>query len=128
MVFISVFNIISCISQLPVYISMHSCSSFNQYSALYSSQATGCFTSFHVYRSGQCTYPCIPAVVLISSLHNIPPKPLAACQHNIVETMNSSERGMNLGAMTIHQSSEKLLADPGIEPATSCSQILHATD
>ena len=43
MVFNAVFNSISVISLRPVHLSMLSWSSFNQYSAQYSSQATGCF-------------------------------------------------------------------------------------
>ena len=43
MVFYTIFNSISVISQLPVHPSMLSWSSFNQYSAQYSFQATGCF-------------------------------------------------------------------------------------
>ena len=36
---------------------------------------------------------------------------------------------MNPVEMTIcHQSSERILAEPGIEPATSCSQVHNATD
>ena len=40
----------------------------------------------------------------------------------IVETMDSGERKkLNPAAMTYHQSSESILGEPGIEPATSCS-------
>ena len=43
MVFNTIFNSISLILQQPVHLSMLSWSSFNQYSAQYSFQATGCF-------------------------------------------------------------------------------------
>ena len=43
MVFNAVFNSISVISRQPVHLSMLSWSSFKQYSAEYSFQATGCF-------------------------------------------------------------------------------------
>ena len=56
---------------------------------------------FQLYRGGQCTYPCFPGVLLISTLHSILSKPLAAFQITIVETTDSGERGMNPVAMTI---------------------------
>ena len=55
--------------------------------------------------------------------HNILSKPLAAFLQNHWTT-DSGERGMN----DYHQSSERKLVEPGIEPATSCSQVLNASD
>ena len=46
----------------------------------------------------------------------------------IVETTDSGERGMNPVAMTIINPREEYLPSPGIEPATSCSQVRNATD
>ena len=43
MAFKAIFNAISVISRLLVYLSMHSWNSFDQYSAKYFFQATGCF-------------------------------------------------------------------------------------
>ena len=91
--FNAVFNVLSIISRRPVHLSMLSWSSFNQYSAQYSFQATGSFSNI-----------------------------------TFVETTNSGERGMNPVAMTIINPCKKKLAEPGIEPATSCSQVLNATD
>ena len=45
MLFNAIFNSISIISQRPVHLFMLSWSSFNQYSAQYSFQATGCFAT-----------------------------------------------------------------------------------
>ena len=39
-------------------------------------------TLFQLYRSGQCTYPCFPGVLLTSPLHSILSKPLAASPLN----------------------------------------------
>ena len=87
-------------------------------------------TIFQLYRGGQCTYPCFPGVLLTSAPHDILSKPLAAFQHNIiiVETTDSGERGMNPVAMTIINPWKEYWPGPGIEPATSCSQVLFATD
>ena len=46
----------------------------------------------------------------------------------IVETIDSSERGMNPVAMTIINPRKEYLAKPGIEPAKSCSQVCTAND
>ena len=44
----------------------------------------------------------------------------------IVETIDSGEKGMNAVANDYHRSPEKILVEPGTEPATSCSQVLYA--
>ena len=69
---------------------------------------------FRLYCGGQCTYPCFPIVLLTCSSHNIPTKPLAAFPDN--------KSAVN----DYHQSSEVISAEPRIEPATSCSQVLYA--
>ena len=48
------------------------------------------------------------------------------CLSLFLSTMDSGERGMNPVAMTII--SPRKVAEPGIEPATSCSQVRNATD
>ena len=58
-------------------------------------------TVFQLYRSGQCTYPCFPGVLLTSNPHDILSKPLVTFPITIVETTDSSERGMNPVIMTI---------------------------
>ena len=47
------------------------------------------FQQYFNYRSGQCTYPCFPGILLTSTPHNILCKPLAAFPHNIVESTDS---------------------------------------
>ena len=63
-----------------------------------------------------------------STPHYILSKQLAVFHITIIETMASGERGMNYVAMVYHQSSEKYWPCSGIEPATSCSQVLYGTD
>ena len=46
---------------------------------------------------------------------------------HIVETMESGERN-ELCRSDYHQSAERIFAELGIEPVTSCSQVLYATD
>ena len=50
-------------------------------------------TVLQLYRSGQCTYPCFPGVLLTSTQHNTVSKLLSHI--TIVETMDSGE--INLG-------------------------------
>ena len=58
-------------------------------------------TVFQLYRSGQCTFPCFPGVLLTSIPQNILSKPLAAFPHNHCRNNGQRERGMNPVAMTI---------------------------
>ena len=60
-------------------------------------------TVFQLYRGGQCTYPCIPRVLLASTTHNILffPSHWLLSDITIIETTDSSEREMNPVAMTI---------------------------
>ena len=79
-------------------------------------------------RFQQCTYPCFPGVLLASTPHNILSKPLAAFTNN--NCRHNGQRWERSGSCRndYHQSSEIILAEPGIEPATSCSQVRNATD
>ena len=54
---------------------------------------------FQLHHSGQCTYPCFPWVLLTSTIFF--PSHWLLSHITIVETTDSSERGMNLVAMTI---------------------------
>ena len=64
--------------------------------------------------SGQCTYPCFPGVLLISTLHNILSKPLAAFPHNHCRNNGQSgKRGMNPAAMTIIKPQKEYLSSWG---------------
>ena len=82
-------------------------------------------TVFQLYRGGHCTYQCFPGVIL-SSPHNILSKPLAAFPHN--HYGNNGQRWERNEYCHNDQSSETILAKPGIEPATPCSQVFNATD
>ena len=91
-----------------------------------------CFTPylsvFQLYHGSQCTYPYFPGVLLTGTPHNIPTKPLAAFPNNQCRN-NGQGSGRNEPCRNdYHQSSEGILAKPGIEPATYFSQVLHATD
>ena len=44
----------------------------------------------------------------------------------IVETMDSSERNFESCRNDYHQSLERILGEPGIKPATSCSPVLQS--
>ena len=82
---------------------------------------------FQSYRDGKFTYPCFPAVLLTSTSHNILSKPLAASQHNHCRN-NGQRRERNESCRSdYHQSLERILAEPGIEPAISCSQVCNTT-
>ena len=85
-------------------------------------------TLFQLYHGGQCTYPCFPVVLLTSTPHNVPSKPLSAFPHN--HSGNNGQRWERNESCRndYHQSSERILAEPGTEPATSCSQVRNATD
>ena len=85
-------------------------------------------TVFQIYRGGQCTFPCFSGVLLTSIPHYTLSKPQAAfplnhCRNN-GQRLERNESCRN----DYHQSSERILAEPWIEPATSCSQVRNATD
>ena len=56
-----------------------------------------------------------PGVLFTSKPHNI------LFPKTITETLKSGEREVNAVAMTIIKPSERILAEPEIEPAISCS-------
>ena len=62
---------------------------------------------------------------LTSTPHNILSKPLAAFPYN--HCRNNGQRNDSC-LIDYHQSSERILAEPEIETATSCSQVRNATD
>ena len=76
---------------------------------------------FQLYRGGQCTYPCFPGVLLIRTPHNILSKPLAAFPQNLCRNNGQQWERNESCRNDYHQS--WILAEPGIEPATSCSQV-----
>ena len=84
------------------------------------------FNSISVISRGAVHLSMLSWSSLTSTPHDILSKLLAAFPHNH-ETTDSGERGINPVTMT-HQSSERILAEPGIEAATSCSQVRNATD
>ena len=64
---------------------------------------------FQLYRGDQSTYPCFPEVLLISTLHNILSKPLAAFpQWNNVQRWERDKSCLT----DHHQSSERILDEP----------------
>ena len=84
-------------------------------------------TVFQLYRGGQCIYQCFPGV-LFGTPHDILSKPLAAFPHNHCRNNGQRLDRNESCRKDYHQSAERILAEPGIEPATSCSQIRNATD
>ena len=86
--FNAVFDIISVISRQPVYLSCFPGVLFNQYSAQYSFQVTGCCS----------TYPL--------SKQRTAVKEDESCRNDY------------------HQSSERILAEPGIEPVLKSATLL----
>ena len=83
-------------------------------------------TIFQLYCVNQCFYPCFPGVLLSSSPRHILSKPLAAFPHNHCRNNRQWwERNESCGN-DYHQSSERIVAEQGIKPATSCSWVLCA--
>ena len=85
-------------------------------------------TVFKLHRGGQCTYPYFYGVLLTSTPHNILSKFLVVFPHN--HCRNNAQRWERNESCRndYHQSSERTLAEPGIEPATSCSQVRNSTN
>ena len=81
-----------------------------------------------LYRVDQCTYPCFLGVFLISTPHNVLSNPLAAFPHN--HCQNNRQQGERIESCDndYHQSSERILGEPVIQPATYCSQTRNAND
>ena len=86
------------------------------------------WTVFQLYPGGQCTYPCFPRILLTSTPHNVLSKSLAAIPHNYCRNKRQQRERNESCRNDYHQSSERKLAEAGIEPATSCSQVTNATD
>ena len=85
-------------------------------------------TVFQLHRGSQCTCPCFPGFLLTSTQHNILSKPLAAFPHNRCRSSwQWWERNFSC-RNDYHQSSENILAESSIEPATACSQVRNGTD
>ena len=86
---------------------------------------------FRLHHGDQCTYPCFHGFHLTSSPHNSTiffPSHWLLSHITIVETTDSGEKGMNPVAMIILSLRKRIMAEPGIEPATPCSQARNATD
>ena len=85
---------------------------------------------FQFYRGGLCTYQCFHGIILTGTSHNILSKPLAAFPLNHHRNNGLGWQRNESCCNDYYQSSEMigLLAEPGIEPATFCSQVLYGTD
>ena len=81
-----------------------------------------------LYPGGKCTYPCFPGVLWTSTPHNILSKPLAAVLHNHCWNNGQQWERNESCRNDYHQSSERILAEPAIKPARSCSQVPCTTD
>ena len=76
----------------------------------------------------RCTCPCLSGVLLTSTLHNILSKPLAAFPQNHCQKNGQLWQRNESCRNDYHQSLERILAEPGIEPATSWFQVCNATN
>ena len=79
-------------------------------------------TEFPFCRGGQCSNPCFLGVLLTNTTHSSQATDCFRhnhCRNNWLR-WDRKESCRN----DYHQSSEGILAKPGIEPATSCSQVL----
>ena len=83
---------------------------------------------FKLYHSSQCTCPWFPGVLLTSTPHNILSKPLAAFPHNRCRNKWKWWERNKSCRNDYHHASEKILAKPGTELVTSCSQVHNTTD
>ena len=91
-----------------------------------------CLTPFStvlkLYRGGLCTYQCFLGVLLLVFRRIFFPSHWLLSHITIVETVDGQwgERTESC-RNDYHKSSERILAKPGIEPTTSCSEVLYAT-
>ena len=76
----------------------------------------------------QYNYPCFPGVLLNSTPRNILSKPQAAFPHNHCRNNGQQWERNKSCCNDYHQSSERILAEPLIKPATSCSLVRYTTD
>ena len=84
------------------------------------------FNFFFSYIGGNCTYPCFPGVLLTSTPHNILSKPPAAFPRNHCRNNGQRSARNQSSRNDYHQFSERILAEPGIQPATSYSHVRYA--
>ena len=84
-------------------------------------------TVFQLYCGSKYTYPCFPGVRLTSTPHNILSNPLATFPHNYCRNNGQQWERNEPCPNDYHESLERILAKPGTEPGTSCSQVLYAT-
>ena len=70
-------------------------------------------TVFQLYCMGQCTYPCFPGVLLTSTLHSILPKPLTTLPRHHLRNNGQQRERNELCLNDYHQSSERILGQPG---------------
>ena len=75
-------------------------------------------TVLQSYHHSQCTYPCFPGFLITSTLLNSPSKPLVAFPRNHCQNNRQRCERNESCRNNYHQSSERILTDPGIEPAT----------
>ena len=71
---------------------------------------------------------CFYGVLFTSTLHNIFSKPIPAFPNNHCRNNGQWWERNEFCRNDYHQPLEKILAKPGIEPATSCSQVRNATN
>ena len=83
-------------------------------------------SDFQLYRCGHWTYPFLPGILFTTTPHNILLSHWLLSHITFAETMDSSEKGIN--PMTIINPQKEYCPMLGIAPATSCSQVLYATD
>ena len=75
----------------------------------------------------QCTYPRFPGILLTSTPQNILSRPLAAFLYDHCRNKGQRRERNESCRNDYHQSSERIWAEPEIEPA-ACSQVRNATD
>ena len=71
------------------------------------------------------TYACFLEILLPSTLHNFLSKPLAPFPHNHCRNNGQQWERNESCRNDYHQPSERILAEPGIKPVTSCFQVLY---
>ena len=86
------------------------------------------WTVYQWYRGGQGTHPCSLGALLTSSPRIILSRPLAAFPHNHCRNNGQRWERNQSCRNDYHQSSERILGEPGIEPVTSCYQVRNITD
>ena len=85
------------------------------------------FNSISVISRQPVHLSMLPRVLLTSTPYNIVSKPLAAFPRNYCLNQEQWWERNESCRNDYHQSSERILTEPRIEPATSCSQVRNAT-